>query len=41
MKPTTAFFEPNERAGGKGRIAPLFHVEYLWQALPQYGRYAE
>jgi len=29
---------PNERAGGKGGIASLFHTVHFWPALPQHGR---
>jgi hypothetical protein len=30
--------KPNQRAGGKGRIASLFHAAHPWPALPQHSR---
>jgi len=27
--------QSNERAGGKGRMASLFHAAHFWPALPQ------
>jgi len=32
--------ETNQRAGGKGGFASLFHNVYSWPALPQHIRYA-
>jgi len=41
MKHTGFLFEgPNESAGGKGGIAPLFHVSRCSPALPQHKRWA-
>lgn len=34
----TRTLAPNERAGGKGGIPPLFNAVHFWPALPQHGR---
>jgi len=33
--------DANERAGGKGGIASLFHIAHSWPALPQPRRWAD